>query len=116
MLLAQHRQRAERDLQGEQHEEQRRGPPQLRARSVMEEDVTRRRDREERHDERADPMREVHGDLRVPRRWKQVTESQREVRYGESRIGVAHRRADNDLQVHEAGRRRRDALQDSIVG
>ena len=49
--------------------------------------------------QRADAMREVDGDLRVPVIRDEVPEHPREVRNGQACLGVAHRRAEQDLDI-----------------
>src|SRR5712691_2769834 len=68
LLLTEDRQRAKRDLQGEQHEQQHRGTTKLGTAAVVEEDVTRGGEDEDGDRRRADAMREMDRDLRVPHR------------------------------------------------
>ena len=70
--------RAERDLRETKQHEQRRGPDQLAASAVMIPDVTGRRQDGERHEQCADPMREVHGNAGVPDRRQQRDQTRRE--------------------------------------
>ena len=78
---AQHRQRAERDLDGDERDEQRGRPRQFASVAGARPDVTRRRDDRQRDDERADAVREVDRDLRRPSDpGSDAAEHQREIR------------------------------------
>ena len=68
-----------------------------------------------RHDQRADAVREVDRDLRIPMRRPEVAEHQREVGNREPRVGMPHRRADEDLNVDEDGGRGRRAAERGVL-
>ena len=116
LLAAQHRQRAKRDLHRQQDEQQDRGPPQLALLPVVIERVAGRCHDHRGDDQRANPMREMDRDLRVPHRGNQVAKRQREVRNRQPRLGVPHRRADENLDVDQDGRDESDALEESVIG
>ena len=96
LLVAEHRQRAERDLHGDEQSPAGGSPDarSSRAAAMVKEDVTAgRRADQQRHDRRADAMREVNRNLRVPVRRNQVAEREREVRNRQPRSRMPHRRA-----------------------
>ena len=99
----------------EEQQQQERRADQLAAAAMVIEHVAGRREDRERDDQRADPVREMNRDPRVPHRRNQVAEREREIGNRQPRVGVPHRRADEDLRVDESVVVARDAPQHRVV-
>ena len=115
VALRQHGEGAERDLHRDERDEQRRRPRQFAPGAMTRPDVRGRHDDRARHHERAGAVREVHGDRRAPVIGHEVAEHPWEIRNRESRPGMPHRRADENLQVDEDRRCRRQPAERRIV-
>ena len=79
------------------------------------EDVCHGGEHDDRHDQRADAMREVDRDAGVPERRDEVAKRQRKVGIASPSMRMPHRRAEQDLRVDEAGRQRGQPGQRRIV-
>ena len=113
---AQDRQRAERDLDGDERQQERAGTRQL-ARAA---DGDTRRVRPSRRPRASrptapDPMGEMNRDLRVPVVGHQSAEHQREVGNRQPRVRVPHRGAHEDLRVDRARWSPRPAAQHGVI-
>ena len=107
--------RAQRHLSEDEAAQQERGPPELRPSRMVMKDVSGSRCHCQRHEQRAEAVRVVNRDLRRPLGRNDPSEHQRKVRYRQPGVRVAHRRAHQNLHVHECRRARGGEPQHTIV-
>ena len=112
---AQYDERSEHDLQTQGRGQEHRGTNQLHALRVAIEDVQGRGNHGDGHEERTDAMGEVNGDAGIPERRNDVSEGKWKCRDRHPRIGVPHRRAQDDLCIHERRCQHGQASQHPIV-